>query len=196
MTELWLVRHGQTNWNVEKRYQGQSDIPLNAKGIEEASLLGRNIEHERFAAIYSSDLIRARQTAEILAKERNMLVNTDVRLREFFHGRWEGRVVNDVRADYADQNDEEFKLTQLRPPGGERIFDLANRFQAALNDITLLFPGEKVLVVTHGLAIATLVCMKNGLPFNEVYSQIPRNARELIMPWNAGDFLHGFERKN
>ncbi len=196
MTELWLVRHGQTNWNLEKRYQGHSDIPLNETGIEQASLLGHTIGQENFAAVYSSDLKRARLTAEILAAGLHLPVQTDARLREFYHGRWEGRLVTEVRMEFSGQNDEEFKLTRLRPPEGERIFDLAERFQAAINEIALAHPEKKVLVVSHGLAIATLVCIKKRLPLSEVYTQIPRNARELILPWQAGDFLQGFERIN
>jgi broad specificity phosphatase PhoE len=186
MTELWLVRHGQTDWNLEKRYQGQTDIPLNQTGIMQAKELSQSLGNEKFAAIYSSDLIRAKMTADILAEKLELTVQIDKRLREVNQGEWEGKFVSEVRACFSYQNDDEFKLTRTVPPKGERVTELAERVAAAVDDISRRHPNEKILIVAHGLAVATLICQSKGIPLTDAYEQIPKNAREIIITWEAG----------
>jgi len=82
MTRFCLIRHGQTNWNIEGRYQGQSDAPLNETGRAHARDLGEKIQNNSFSAIYSSDLSRARETAEIIASFLNLPLSLYSRLRE------------------------------------------------------------------------------------------------------------------
>jgi broad specificity phosphatase PhoE len=86
MTIFTLVRHGQTDWNVARRYQGQQDIPLNTEGIQQARTLAMMMKDETFDAIFSSDLQRAMQTAQILAEGRLVKAIPDVRLREIGFG--------------------------------------------------------------------------------------------------------------
>ena len=96
MTEIWIVRHGQTDWNVEGRYQGQADRPLNAVGLAQAQQAAEQLRGRDFAAIYSSDLQRARVTAEIIAGQLGLPVQVDRRLREVNQGEWEGLLTADI----------------------------------------------------------------------------------------------------
>ena len=97
---LVLVRHGETQWVREGRYQGTSNVPLNARGRKQAQAVGRVIRDERPFAIYSSELIRVRETAEIIAKASRRKVRTDRRLNEVSFGKWEGSLFREIRERY------------------------------------------------------------------------------------------------
>lgn len=189
MTELWLIRHGETDWNLEGRYQGQTDIPLNQTGIEQARRLSMNLPPEPFTTIYSSDLKRARMTGDILAQKLGLTIHSDQRLREINQGEWEGRLVSEIRASFEHQDPTQLKTARICPPRGETVVELVQRVVPAINHIACSHPGEKVIVVTHGLVIASLICQVKGLSLEEVYSQIPINAQETVIAWN-------FENKN
>ena len=159
MTQLCLVRHGQTDWNLEGRYQGQSDVPLNENGLAQAKSLTEQLKGQTFSAIYSSDLMRARQTAELIAKMLGITMQIEPRLREINQGEWEGVLVDDIKARYAEiWSQRTVDPANVRPPGGETVGEVATRVYAALDDIARLFPTEHVLVVSHGLSIATAIC--------------------------------------
>jgi len=186
MTHLCLIRHGQTDWNLEGRYQGQSDVPLNEKGLEQAKSLIEKLDGQTFAAIYSSDLERARQTAEPVAKTLGMTVNIEPRLREINQGQWEGVLVENIKARYAEiwsQRTED--PANVRPPGGETVREVATRVYAALDDIARKYPGENVLVVSHGLSIATAICRTKDIPVGQAYTVIPDNVQPLWMNWRS-----------
>lgn len=187
MTYLCLVRHGQTNWNLEGRYQGQSDVPLNEKGLEQAKSLIEKLNGKAFAAIYSSDLIRARQTADPIAQMLGINVQIEPRLREINQGQWEGVLVEDIKARYAEvwsMRTED--PANVRPPGGETVREVATRVYAALNDIARLFPNGRVLIVSHGLSIATVICRDKGIPVGQAYTVIPENVQPYWMEWISG----------
>ena len=97
---MCLVSHAQTDWNVQGRFQGQTDIPLNEFGRDQALALQQKLSQENFQAIVASDLRRARETAEILAKPHGMIVQTDPRLRELNFGEWEGLTYAEIQQKY------------------------------------------------------------------------------------------------
>lgn len=184
MTQLCLVRHGQTDWNLEGRYQGQSDVPLNENGFAQAMQLAEQLKGETFAAIYSSDLLRARQTAQPVAKMLGMPVQIEPRLREINQGEWEGVLVEDIRARYAELwSQRTVDPASVRPPGGETVGEVAARVYAALDDIARLFPTERALIVSHGLSIATAICREKGIPVGQAYTVIPENVQPVWMEW-------------
>jgi broad specificity phosphatase PhoE len=183
MAELWLVRHGQTDWNLEGRYQGQTDIPLNPTGIEQAKQLGLSLPRQPYTALYSSDLKRARMTSDILNERFNLPVLVDRRLREINQGDWEGQLVSEVRMHYQEWPTLERRAIFMHPVGGEAVEDVAARMTAVVEEIARNHPGQKVLVVSHGLAIATLICQVKGISLDRVYSQIPENAQPTRMIW-------------
>jgi len=186
MTHLCLIRHGQTDWNLEGRYQGQSDVPLNEKGLEQAKSLIEKLDGQTFAAIYSSDLERARQTAEPVAKTLGMTVNIEPRLREINQGQWEGVLVENIKARYAEVWSKRTEdPANVRPPGGETVREVATRVYAALDDIAQKYPGENVLVVSHGLSIATAICRAKDIPVGQAYTVIPDNVQPLWMNWQS-----------
>jgi len=185
MTKLCLVRHGQTDWNLQGRYQGQSDIPLNQNGLVQARSLARQLQGQTFAAIYSSDLIRAKQTALIITAALHLPVMYDARLREINQGEWEGQLVDIIRARYENLwAKRSVDPASLRPPGGETVGELAERLQTALDEIVRFHPGLSVLIVSHGLALATALCKVRGIPIGKAYNVIPENAQPVWVEWD------------
>lgn len=185
MTEFWLVRHGQTDWNLAGRYQGQSDIPLNQTGIEQARTLAQKLDGMSFDAIYSSDLSRAFQTASIAAEKLHLPVRKDRRLREICQGTWEGMSLQEVREKYIEDFDRgAADPTFSRAPGGESVLEVATRMAEAANDIHKNHPHGKILLVSHGLAVSTLYCQSNGISLTQVYKHIPDNAVATKIIWN------------
>lgn len=186
MTEIWLVRHGQTDWNLEGRLQGQLDVPLNDTGLEQARKLAATLQGKRFGALYSSDLLRARQTAEIVSGVVHLPVNLDRRLREISQGQFEGMLFSEVVAKFEDAlTDRSRNPVHSRLPGGESVAELAARVKECLNEIACLKIHKPVLVVAHGLAIATILCMARDYPMETVYSRIQGNATAEVVEWNA-----------
>lgn len=184
MTSLWLVRHGQTDWNLEGRYQGHADIPLNAEGLRQARQLAEKLSGEAFAAIYCSDLQRARVTAEIAAARLGLSVIPLAKLREINQGEWQGRYLAEVKAEFGEPDPVAGEqILNERAPGGESVAEVAVRMKQAADEIATAYPSGKVLVVTHGLALATLVCQARRIPLQQVYQHIPDNTVVSIVEW-------------
>jgi len=183
-TKLCLVRHGQTDWNLEGRYQGQSDVPLNKNGRKQAQSLIETLGDRNFSAIYTSDLSRARETAEPIAKALNIPLRVEPRLREINQGEWEGVLVDDIKARYAELwSQRTIDPASVRPPGGETVSEVAERVYAALDDIVRRFPADNVLVISHGLSIATAICRAQDIPVGQAYTVIPDNVKPVWMTW-------------
>jgi alpha-ribazole phosphatase len=182
MTELILIRHGETDWNLEGRYQGQSDVPLNDHGLRQAHALAERLRGERLDAIYSSDLSRARETAAVLAEATGAPLILDRRLREIDQGRWEGMLFEDIRGRYAEafQRRKQDPL-RVAPPGGETVGQLRQRVLDILKEILRQHPQGRVALVSHGLALALLKVHVGGHPIETVWDHIPHNAQPEII---------------
>jgi len=186
MTTIWLVRHGQTDWNVEGRWQGHADPPLNALGRKQTQILAEGLAHVHFDAIFSSDLDRAYQTACAVAERqvKRIEVQIEPRLREINLGEWEGLTNEEIRKRYpAEWKDRVMFPLQARPPGGESVLELAERIIPAVSDISRLYPSGLLLIVSHGLALATLICHARGQPLEQVFDDIPDNAVPVSIEW-------------
>ncbi len=184
MTRYCLIRHGQTDWNIEGRYQGQADAPLNEVGRAQALTLGKAIADQTFAAIYSSDLSRARETAQIIAPFLNLPVSLDVRLREINQGEWEGKHIAEIKTRYAQMWKKHRKdPDNARPPGGETLREVAQRMASSLNELSHIYPEGPVLIVSHGLSLATVLCMSQGIPVERAYEMIPANTEPVWITW-------------
>jgi len=145
MTTLLLARHGETDWNRELRIQGSSDIELNQLGRAQARALAQELEHVELDAVYASDLVRARATAEAVAAFHGLEVRLDARLRERSFGSWEGLTREDIAV-----------LPEGSRHDGESDDEVRERMLEAVQAIADAHPGEQVLVVAHGGALNTL----------------------------------------
>ncbi|HHY10758.1 MAG TPA: histidine phosphatase family protein [Firmicutes bacterium] len=151
MTRLIFVRHGETIWNQEMRYQGQEDSPLSELGLEQAKRTGEFLAGRKIDAAYSSDLKRALLTAKEISRHHNLKPKTDPRLREIAFGLWEGLTRTEVQENYGELYRARQKDSlHTRIPGAELPGEVVVRFQAALRDFVSRHQGQTVLVVGHG----------------------------------------------
>nr|AIA15462.1 Histidine phosphatase superfamily (branch 1) [uncultured bacterium] len=165
MLQVYLVRHGETVWNAERRIQGQSDSPLTEKGEQQAWQVGERVKHLGITHIIASDLGRTRRTAEIIADACGCSVMLDPRLREMNMGVLEKRPLDGLTAE-----EEQWRATLVngteggRIPEGESMTEMATRMHAALNACLDLPAGSRPLLVSHGMALGALVSTILGLP--------------------------------
>lgn len=158
-TTLILVRHGETTWNEAMRFQGQSDTEMNARGREQARSVALRLADEAVAAVFSSDLKRARETAERIAQPHGLPVSTDPRLREVFFGEWEGLQLQEVRERDPDLLAQWWHDSfRFRPPGGERLDQVRDRMCEALREAAGTYSDRTVVVVSHGGPIKAAIC--------------------------------------
>jgi broad specificity phosphatase PhoE len=149
MTELLLVRHGETDWNAERRFQGHADPPLNDVGRRQASVLADELEGERIDAVYTSDLARARETAAIVAERRGIPVVALPELREIDVGEWQGLTWPEIE----ERHPEGVRAWHETGQGwmqGETYDELGARILDVLRRIAEEHADERVLVVGHG----------------------------------------------
>ena len=184
-TRLILIRHGETDWNIEGRWLGQADVPLNARGREQAGQIALLLKDVGLAAIYTSDLTRARETAEVLARARQLGVRIDPRLREIHQGEWQGLHLAEIQTRYTEtfRSRQENPL-QVAPPGGETASQVRERVLAAVNDIVQTHAGDTVVIVSHGFALAVILVYHQGIPIEKIWDLIPENAQVNIIDVN------------
>jgi 2,3-bisphosphoglycerate-dependent phosphoglycerate mutase len=150
-TRIILVRHGETDWNALGRLQGQTDMPLNAAGREQARRAAQRLASEPVRGLYSSDLARASETATIIGQPLGLTVVASPRLRERCYGAWEGLTSPEIQAHYPDLFAQwRARVPDFAPPQGETRSQLLSRALTELQSITRRHVGEVVVVVTHG----------------------------------------------
>jgi probable phosphoglycerate mutase len=150
-TRIFLIRHGETEWNALGRIQGHSDTPLNAAGRDQASRTARRLACEPVRALYSSDLAHAFETATIIGDDLGLTVVTSSGLRERQYGAWEGLTSAEIQTCYPEQFAAwRARTTDFAPPEGETRSQLLSRALAEVQMIARRHVGEVVVVVTHG----------------------------------------------
>jgi len=164
-TRICLVRHGETAWNVERRLQGQLDIDLNAVGLAQADAVGRALADESFVALYSSDLMRTKRTAEAVAGYVGLSVQLDRNFRERHYGKFQGHTYDEAKARHPD----EYERFRARDPeltfdSGESLTVFAQRIHGSMEQLARSHRGSAVLVVTHGGVLDIVYRMATSMP--------------------------------
>ena len=186
------MRHGETDWNKARRLQGQVDIPLNEYGIHLAEITSQALSHIKFDRIYSSPLIRAYETANIMSKYHNLPVITDSRLLELSFGESEG-VSLDYINSHPDSNLYDFihnPEKYLPPSGGETLESLYDRCGEFLNKV--IFPleneCESILIVAHGALIRGMIYHMNHRDTSKFWSMVHKNCSVTISEYKDHKF--------
>ncbi len=171
MGRWFLVRHGETDWNVEGRAQGQMHVPLNDKGLAQAEAIAARLRPMRFEAVYSSDLRRVTQTAEAIMRERDVPLVTLPALRERGFGEWESLTFAEMEARYPEQYATMFSGDDTTaPPGGESERDVYERVAAGVDRLRERHGGDDgdLLLIAHGGSLSAAVVRLLGLPSNSM----------------------------
>jgi len=177
-TRLLLIRHGETDWNVEGRYQGQEDPPLNRCGQDQARLLAEKLSGVFLEVLYSSPLKRARETARTLEERLAVPLHFEPRLMEIHLGDWGSRLATEVAAQDAERFHRwETDPWSVTPPGGESLRQVQERVHAAVDEIVRRHDGKTIGLVAHRISLAMLKIRYQNLD--------PSLVRKLYLP-NAG----------
>lgn len=186
MTTLLLVRHGETDWNRDGRWQGGSDTSLNDLGREQARALAEQLDGD-IDVLYSSDLARARETAEIVAAKLGLEVRLDPRLRERGFGSWEGLTMPEIEERFADSHRRWRAGEGSGADDAETFEDFSARVNDFLADVIRLHPGDEVLVISHGGSIRVIHALAAGLDYVRDHSLIPGVANCAVARYVARD---------
>ncbi|CQR71281.1 Phosphoserine phosphatase 1 [Sporomusa ovata DSM 2662] len=187
MTRLIVVRHGQTVWNLERKYQGHSDIALTDKGLRQAEAVGARLAEEKIDAVYASDLSRAFKTAEYIAAKHSLTVSVVPALREIKFGDWEGLTYEQISAQWPGLLGKLWTTPdELQIPGGESFQQLKERAYAAIEKIVAAHPDQTVAVVAHGGTIGTILCAMLGIHLNHVWNIRQDNTAVNIIEYYDG----------
>ena len=166
MVRIILIRHGETTWNVEGRYQGQEDTPLSDRGLDQGRKVAHALENYPIDRFIASPLSRALNTCRFCAEHHGKAVQTDKRLIEIHHGDWEGVLAEDIKMKYADL----YAAWQTAPEtvlmpgeGGESLEDVRRRVREAFDEYVARYEGETVAIVAHDAVNKAIICDVLGL---------------------------------
>ena len=171
MTKVIFIRHGQTEWNVTGRYQGQSDVKLTEEGKTQAEKLADNFPVAKVDAIYASDLCRAMVTAETIANKFGLKVQAEPAFRELSFGDWEGLTYQQI----VDKWEEAMANFLQHPdvleiPGGESFPAVQQRAMKRLNELIEKHDGQTIVVVAHGAVLRTMLTAALHMPLQYLWS--------------------------
>lgn len=187
--ELYIIRHGETDWNSEKRLQGRSNTELNSYGIELAEITGRALKEVSFDRIYASPLKRAYHTAELIRGNREVEIETDERLLEISFGEYEGVPVSELPKEFSNFFDAPDKFVPAE--GGETYEELVARAGSFIEEVVVPASKEldRMLIVAHGALNKALMLNLNHQPIKEMWSGIfQRNCCVNIYEINGHDY--------
>jgi broad specificity phosphatase PhoE len=188
-TEIYFVRHGQTEWNIERRYQGWGDSPLTEQGINQAKALSKHIENIHFDAFYCSPRGRAQETAKLIRGKRNLEIITVVDFQEINVGKFEGCLYDEMKNENPELYDGFWTSPdKYLPETGESFTDVGNRTYPALLKLVKSHPGQRILIVSHAVAIKSILNKITGLPLQRFWENKLFQTSLSIVEHENGEF--------
>lgn len=189
--KFYLFRHGETDWNLERRIQGSTDTPLNETGVKQAESLVPLFEKIQPEVIFSSDLKRAFLTGEIIASKLGIPIYKDRRLREAFFGEAEGKTLDEIKTLYSDDLWEKFKMftpeyEHIRFPGGESRGESVKRMRSVIEELVVQNNYRKIGIATHGGVVRNL--LHSFLPAGTPALEIP-NCVTYELEFRGGEYF-------
>ncbi|KDR95150.1 probable phosphoglycerate mutase [Peptoclostridium litorale DSM 5388] len=170
LNKFFIVRHGQTEWNIQKKTQGQQNSSLAEIGIEQTQKLAKRLQSFDVDYIYSSDLGRTIETSNIISSHLDKEIMLDKGLREINFGDWEGLTINAIREKYSDI----YKVWRTKPqeaqiPGAENLLQARKRIMDCISNINEQHDNANILLVSHGMIIKILLVSLLGAELSNIY---------------------------
>ncbi len=200
MTNLYITRHGQTEWNLEGRMQGQKDSNLTELGEQQAEWLGERLNDVELDIIISSSSGRAFRTAKIIRGERNIEIIPNDNLREIHFGEWQGQLHTEIEAIWPEEYKNFWNFPHLyKPLEGETVLQLLDRVSNEVEKIISKYEGKNVLIVAHGVVLKALIAYFENKDLKDFWKgtfmhstclnivEIKKESREIIL---QGDISH------
>ena len=189
MTEIILVRHGETEWNVSETYRGRADVALDEVGVKQAELLGGYLGDWKLDAIYSSPLRRARDTANAIARHHNLSVQVASGLTDLDYGSWQGLPDAEVKRLYPDLH-QGWRTSPHRVtmPGGESLGDVAERTRGVVSEAVSRYQGS-VALVSHRVVNKVLICSLLGLDSSRFWDIRQDVGGITVFDYTGGRFI-------
>lgn len=188
--KIILIRHGETTWNIEGRYQGQEDTPLSERGLQQGHLLAEALRHIPIDFCIASPLQRSYQTCKFCAELHGLTVAIDDRLTEINHGSWEGVLAGDIARRYPVEFAQWHSQPQLvqMPDGGESLEDVRRRARAAFDEYAAKYEGKTVLVAAHDAVNKAIICDLLGLDMSHFWQIKQDNTCINVLEYKEGSW--------
>lgn len=188
MLRIFLIRHGETEWNKQNRLQGNSDINLSPEGLHQAIMLAEHAPFQHVDAIYSSDLTRAVATANVLAERFDLDVKTMPELRETNFGDWEGRFISELAEEFPVAFGKFFTDPErCHPPHGETFLEAQARVMIGIREIISNHDDQNIIVVSHGSAIRLILGAALDMPIHKMWAIAQFNMALNVLRVDDGD---------
>ena len=187
MMRLILIRHGQTEWNADGRYQGQSNVALSDTGRKQAKFLAERFPVKHLDAIYASDLERARETAECVGEKLGVLVRPEKAFRELSFGDWEGLTYQQITARWPEESHKLFTAPdELEIPNGETFQALQKRALSKINKLCIEHVDQTIGIFAHGAINKTILAGLMHIPLHYLWSLRQDNTAVNILRLDDG----------
>lgn len=187
MTRIILVRHGETTWNREGRYQGQIDTPLSERGVAQGKAVAEALKNIPIDLCYTSPLSRSHDTAKFCMAYHDAPLYTDERLLEINHGLWEGKLASEIAGDYPEMLEAwRTEVVGVTMPEGENITEVCERSMAAFRDYAAKHEGKTILVVAHDAVNKAVLCDMLDIGLDHFWQMKQDNTCINVVEYNEG----------
>lgn len=190
MVRIILIRHGETQWNIEGRYQGQEDTHLSERGLKQGRLVAEGLRNTHLDAAISSPLERSYMTCKFCADLHDLPVRKDDRLLEINHGDWEGCLAGEIKAEYPTEFRQWHAQPQYvtMPGGGESLEDVRRRVRDAFNEYAVTYAGQTILVAAHDAVNKAIICDLMGLDMSHFWQIKQDNTCINVVEYENGQW--------
>ncbi len=188
MITLYLIRHGETEWNKSGRYQGSTDVALSEAGLAQAEKVKEYFRNIPLDGVISSTLSRAKVTAQGIADTHDLPLETTPALKELCFGDWEGKSFSEIDVLWPGMMDEMYHAPdEVRLPHGESFLDCQKRTMAFIKELIARGDNKSYVIVSHGAALRTIICAMMEIPLARSWNMGLSNASITIMRHYVGE---------